>query len=71
MMQVKLWMLLKQNHISQVELAERLGISEKTVSLKLQGKADFWWSEVESICELLQLGNPMEVFTAVRRDAWR
>lgn len=66
-MQTKLWMLLKERGFSQKALAEELGISEKTLSLKLRGQGDFWWGEVAALSAFFGIENPLDVFVAVRR----
>ena len=66
-MQIKLWTLLKSRGISQATLAKKLGISEKTLSQKMQGKADFWYTEVVQICRLLDIKNPLDCFKTDKR----
>lgn len=58
----KLKMLLLEEKISQSKLAKSLGISEKSLSLKMNGKIDFWLHEVIQICSILKIENPKELF---------
>lgn len=48
--------------ISQGELARRIGISEKALSLKATGKNDFRLGEVQAICKELNIDDPREIF---------
>ena len=53
---------LKANQMSQKQLAAKLGIDERTLSKKCNGKLQFQYSEVVSICEILHIKNPLDVF---------
>ena len=46
---------IKEKYSSNKNLAEKIGISERTLSLKLNSKIDFKQSEIEKICELLEI----------------
>ena len=35
--------------IRKKDIAKRLGISERSFSCKMNGRNDFWWSEVQTI----------------------
>jgi len=45
-----------------VALAESVGLSSKTMSEKINGKADFTVKEAKLVTELLEIENPMEIF---------
>lgn len=47
---------LKKNFI-----AESLGISFQALTNKLQGKSDFTRGEVEILCDLLRISDPLQV----------
>ena len=51
----KLLGLLKERGVNQAELAEVIGISPTTLSLKINGKADFKLSEIKRICSFLEI----------------
>lgn len=53
---------IKENGFSQRDVAERAGMSENSLSRKLLGKRDFTLSEVVTLCEVLHIENPQEVF---------
>ena len=55
----KLKMLLLEEKISQSKLARSLGISEKSLSLKMNGKIDFWLHEIIAICNTLKIEDPI------------
>lgn len=40
---------ISKHGIRKKDIANRLGISERSFSCKLNGKIDFWWSEVVAI----------------------
>ena len=46
---------LKEKHITQDVLAEKVGMKPTTLSLKLNNKAKFKQSEISSICKLLDI----------------
>ena len=41
---------------TQYKFAEAMGVSERTVSLKLNGRIDWKQSEIEKACEILNIG---------------
>lgn len=49
----KLLGLMKEKQITQLELAEKLGITTPTLSLKLNNKARFKQGEIVTICDFL------------------
>lgn len=53
---------LYKNKISQAKLAKQIGISEKSLSLKIQGKQDFWLREVKDICSILHIKDVQKIF---------
>ena len=61
-MQSKLKALLFERKIPQFKIAMKLGINSKTMSKKMNGKADFTYSEVFLICKMLSIENPFDVF---------
>lgn len=48
---------------TQQEVAERLGVTPKTFTLKMQ-KGVFRSDEIEVMIDFLQIDNPMEIFFA-------
>lgn len=48
--------------MTQGEVAKRIGISPNSLSRKLLGKRDFSLSEVMSLCAVLHLENPQDIF---------
>lgn len=60
-MQGKLILLMKENNITNKELASEIGISEKQIGLKLKGETDFKSSEMFKISEIFQK-NINEIF---------
>ena len=46
--------------MTQLDLAERLGISKNTMSSRMTGKSFFTLEEVEQICEILGIETVME-----------
>jgi len=48
---LKLKAFMVENQITHQEMAELLGISRPTVSLKINGYNAFTWDEVEKICQ--------------------
>lgn len=61
-MEVWLYAKLKEKKISQKHLAEQIGISEKGLSNKFNGRAPFLYEEVIKICDVLGIENPREYF---------
>lgn len=64
---MNMWMLrglMSDRHISQRDLAKRLGVSVNTVNARLTGKVPFRISEIEAICEILDIRDDMvqEIF---------
>jgi transcriptional regulator with XRE-family HTH domain len=53
---------LSEQHLTQGQLASRIGICENSMSRKMRGKREFRVSEVIAICNVLQIANPSEVF---------
>lgn len=51
-----------ESGMTQSELAKAIGISENSLSRKIQGKRDFRLIEVVEICNVLNIGNPKEIF---------
>lgn len=52
MMQSKLILLMKENGITNKDLANKLGISEKQIGLKIKGETDFKSTEMFKISEI-------------------
>lgn len=48
--------------MTQGEVAKMIGISPNSFSRKLLGKRDFSLSEVISLCTVLELENPQDIF---------
>lgn len=46
---------IKENGLTQAALAEKIGMSETTISLKLNNKADFSQREIRKICNTLKI----------------
>ena len=53
-----------EKQITQGALAAEIGISENSLSRKMLGKREFRLSEVISICEVLDIDNPKDIFFA-------
>ncbi len=51
-----------ESGMTQSELAKAIGISENSLSRKMQGKRDFRLVEVVEICDVLNIENPKEIF---------
>lgn len=49
---------------SQAQVAEQIGISEKTLSLKVNGKGIFGTDEIQKLIDLLDIKDPMAIFFA-------
>jgi len=58
---MKLRGMLVEKQIPQYELAKRLGVSEKTMSGRMNGLLDFSWSEIVKICKILDIENPIGI----------
>ncbi|HLQ87160.1 DUF739 family protein [Ligilactobacillus aviarius] len=50
-----LWGLLKSKKLTQKELANRIGITNQTLSLKMSGKVQFKQKEIKKISEVLDI----------------
>ncbi|WP_283579442.1 DUF739 family protein [Ligilactobacillus aviarius] len=50
-----LWGLLKSKRLTQKELANRIGITNQTLSLKMSGKVQFKQKEIKKISEVLDI----------------
>lgn len=50
--------------ISQVKLAEMIGMKEVTLRRKILGQKEFKFSEVCAICEAVGITNPLYVFNS-------
>lgn len=50
-----LWGLLKSKKLTQKELANRIGITNQTLSLKMSGKVQFKQKEIKKISEVLNI----------------
>lgn len=59
----KLKGMMTEKGYTQVEIAEKLGISPKTLSNKLK-KEVFNSDEINKLIEILDIKNPMEIFFA-------
>lgn len=47
---------------TQAEVAELIGMSTNSLSRKLSGKRDFRLSEVDRLCQILDIQNPAPIF---------
>lgn len=50
-----LWGLLKSKRLTQKELANMIGITNQTLSLKMSGKVQFKQKEIKKISEILNI----------------
>lgn len=48
-------MMLERNNMSQRELAEKLGISKNSLSLKVTGKCRLYTDEATKMCKILHI----------------
>ncbi|MEG0430274.1 MAG: helix-turn-helix transcriptional regulator [Anaerovoracaceae bacterium] len=48
--------------LTQQELANKIGISNNSLSRKMLGKRQFALGEVIRICDVLEIENPKEIF---------
>lgn len=64
MKQGKLRKMLFEKGITQTRLAEIIGSNKWTLSMKMNGKTDFTFTEVKKICDCLEIANPLDVFEA-------
>ena len=53
---------MREKRYNQGHIAKILDIGEKTVSLKMRGLCPFKWSEVLTICKVLNIKNPIGWF---------
>lgn len=53
---------MKEAGMTQADVAKSIGMSENSLSRKLNGKRDFSISEVLRLIEVLKLENPGEIF---------
>lgn len=53
---------MKENGMTQADVAKFIGISANSLSRKLNGKRDFSLSEVLRLSEVLKIDNPGEIF---------
>jgi transcriptional regulator with XRE-family HTH domain len=67
-MKEKLKGLLKKNKITQNELAEMLGLTYQTISIKMNGHKDFTQSEIRAIIKVFGL-TPEEVVDIFFNDS--
>ena len=51
-----------ENGISKKAIAKELGISPRSLSLKLSGSIDFWWKEVVAISQIFPESEPFSLF---------
>lgn len=51
-----------EKQFTQGLLAEKIGISENSLSRKMLGKREFRLSEMVEICKVLGIENPKEIF---------
>lgn len=50
--------------LTQEQLALQIKISPNSLSRKLTGKREFRLSEVKNLCEVLEIANPVEIFSS-------
>lgn len=43
-------------------IAHKLGINQATLYRKMNGSSDFFRSEIQKLCVLLDITNPIEIF---------
>lgn len=56
--------IIKENGFSMSDIAAFLNINLSTLYRKMSGESDFYRGEIQSLCELLKLENPSEIFFA-------
>lgn len=59
---LKLRKCMRASGITQRVMAIKLNITEKSMCNKIGGKQHFTWNEIKVICEMLNIGNPLDVF---------
>lgn len=45
-------------------VASKLGINQATLYRKMSGESDFYRGEIQTICAILEITNPNEIFFA-------
>lgn len=58
----KLFLRMHSRGVTLADLTAALNIAERTVYRKINGETQFTWSEIKTICTLLDIGNPLNVF---------
>lgn len=58
----KLYVEMKKHHVTQTEIAKKLGISANSVNNKMQGKRDFTAPEMYTICGIISDVPMQELF---------
>lgn len=58
----KLKGIMRENNVTQQELADKLGISVQSFNSKINGRTAFTIPEAISIIGFLNIGNPEEIF---------
>ena len=53
--------------ITQRELAEKIGVHRVSFNRKMCGKREWLWSEIISICKVLDIENPIGYFDIKRK----
>lgn len=48
------------------EVAKKLGINEATLQRKMNGESDFYRNEIQSLCEILDLDDPTDIFFSAK-----
>ncbi len=46
------------------QIAEELGIDDATLYRKMSGKSDFYRREIQKLCDLLKIEDPVAIFFA-------
>ena len=52
-----------ENGYAKKDIANELGISQRSLMSKLSGNVDFWWKEVEILCRLFPDITPFILFS--------
>lgn len=53
---------IKSNGYTVAEFCEKLGISRSAYHRKVKGKTEFTLTEIKSICSILNIDSPMDIF---------
>lgn len=53
---------IKENGLTQKDVSERIGMSENSLSRKICGKRDFSLSEIMTLCAVLSIERPQDIF---------